>query len=407
MRLAYVVKRFPKFSETFILREVEELIRQGDDVVLYSLTRPYAGEPRHDGVDAVIARTCYLPTGTRRVVVLVGSAVAEVVRSRRTAWDALVWCAGWSLRHRRLDHVRRFGEACYVRRRLPADVDHVHAHFAHGPTTVALLLARLAGLPFSFTGHAKDIFELVPPQLLRAKVAEATFVAAVSDYTREQIAAAVAPRDREKIVVVRNGVDRTRFSGNGRAPESPPLILAVSRLVEKKGLDTLVEACSLLRRRGVDFRCELIGEGPQRSRLEQQVNELGISDRVVLVGSRDHAAVHAAYERATLFALPSRRVSTGDQDGLPVAIVEALAAGVPVVTTPTSGIPEVVEGERSGLLVPSNDPAALADALERLLRDSDLHQRLASGGRARAADYDLTRCVARLRGLFANGHGGC
>jgi glycosyltransferase involved in cell wall biosynthesis len=405
MKLAYVVKRFPKFSETFILREVEELIRQGDDVVLYSLTRPHAGEPRHDGVDAIVARACYLPTGPRRLLALVGSALAELVRSRRTAWGALGWCVAWSLRQRRLDHLRRFGEACYVRRRFPADVDHIHAHFAHGPTTVALLLARLTGVPFSFTGHAKDIFELVPPRLLSAKVTEASFARAVSDYTREQIAAATAPGDREKIVVVRNGVDRTRFSGNGRAPETPPLILAVSRLVEKKGLDTLVEACSLLGRRGLDFRCEVIGDGPLRSRLERQVDELGVSDRVFLVGSRDQDGVRAAYERATVFALPARRTAVGDQDGLPVAIVESLAAGVPVVTTPTSGIPEVVETERSGLLVPANDPTALADALERLLRDPELLGRLASASRARAADYDLSTCVGRLRGLFENGPG--
>jgi glycosyltransferase involved in cell wall biosynthesis len=401
--LVYVLKRFPKFSETFVLQELRELQRQGEDVHVFALLPPHAHEPRHEGVAEVLARTRYLPVGRARWPLLAAAALAALVRAPRRAWPALWWCVGWSVRERRISHLRRFAEAAWISSRFPAGAGHIHAHFAHGPATVALLLARLTGRSFSFTGHARDIFTLVGPMLLRAKAREARFVVAVSEYTRAHVAAQLDPADRGKVVVVRNGVDRDRLAAGGREPDGVPLLLAVSRLVEKKGIDTLVDACGLLAARGVDFRCEVIGEGALRRALEDRQRGVGVDGRVALVGSRDSAAVREAYRRATLFVLPCRRDRTGDQDGLPVSIVEALAAGVPVVTTPVSGIPEAVRDGVSGVLVAPDDAAALADAVAALLADPARCAALADGGRAAAVAYDLEDCVARLRRLFGGG----
>lgn len=420
MKLVYVVKRFPKVSETFVTNEAREVLRQGDDVTICSLQAPHRGEPRHPGEDELLPRTVRVPEGSARFPMLMGAALRVLVTHPLQAWPALGWSLRWAVRQRRFDHVKRFGEAAFLLPRIPTDVEHIHAHFAHGATTVALLLGRMTGRPFSFTGHAKDIFQLVSPDLLAAKVEEARFAVAVSDYTREHIQRALPLEQRAKVVVVRNGIDREQFVRRASRPnanpdasgfERPdafasngaPLILAVSRLVEKKGLDTLVDACGALARRGFGFRCEILGDGPLRARLEARVREAGVGDRVALVGARDQAEVRAAYERAAVFALPCRMTRKGDKDGLPVALVEAMTMGVPVVSTPVSGIREVVREGESGLMVPPDDAGALAQAIERLLTDVNLQARVVAGGYKVAEAFDLRSTVARLRQLFRQG----
>jgi glycosyltransferase involved in cell wall biosynthesis len=396
MNLVYVVRRFPKFSETFVLREIEELERQGETVTICALHRPRPGEPMHDGARELSARTIYLPDRGQRWA----SAIRAVIRSPRRALPALGWCLAWSIRHRTHKHVRAFAEAAYFAPRLPDAVDHFHAHFAHGATTVAMTLARLRGTPFSFTGHARDIFTVVKPDLLAAKVARARFVVTVSEFTRNHVVSCSRPEDAPKIVVVRNGIDRERFSARPAEPGGVPTVLAVSRLVEKKGLDTLVDACALLAVQGVAFRCEIIGDGDQRDALVKQIDAHHLDDHVVLHGSREHEYVRVALERAHIFALPARTTDDGNADGLPVAVVEALTVGVPVVSTPVAGIPEVILDGESGLLVPSDDAPALAEAMRRLIEDAELRRRVVAGGHAVATEYSLPASVAKLRGLF-------
>lgn len=401
MNLVYVVKRFPKFSETFVLHEIQELRAQGERVAVCSLQRAHPGEPRHEGTDAILAITLYLPQGLQRLFRLVAASLAALAFEPARAWPALGWSLRWAWHERRIDQLKRFAEAAYLRTRIPSDAEHIHAHFAHGPASVALLLSRLTGRPFSFTGHAKDIFQIVDPALLGAKVDEARLIVTVSECTRRHVAQSVDAGERSKVVVVRNGIDRRTFHARRQEPDGgPPLILSVSRLVKKKGLDTLLDACAVLAARGVDFRCEVIGEGPIRAKLERRARTLRVEDRVAFVGSRDDRAVRAAYERATVFVLPCRRTPKGDRDGLPVSLVEAMVVGVPVVTTPVSGIPEVVRHVESGLLVPPDDPGELAAAVESLLSQPELRARLAAGAREAADEYDLSACVGRLRNLF-------
>lgn len=402
MNLVYVVKRFPRYSETFVLHEIQELLAQGERVTVCSLQTPHPGEPRHEGTDAISATTLYLPCAFPRLVRLVAASLAALAVVPSRAWPALAWSLRWAGHERAIHQLKRFGEAAYLRTRIPAETEHIHAHFAHGPASVALLLSRLTGRPFSFTGHARDIFEIVDPRLLGAKVHESCLVVTVSEWTRRHVAQSVDAGEHAKVVVVRNGVDRRTFCARAQEPDGPPLILSVGRLVLKKGLDTLLDACAMLAARGVDFRCEVIGDGPFRGKLEKRARSLGIDDHVAFLGSRDDRAVRAAYERATVFVLPCRPTPHGDQDGLPVSLVEAMAVGLPVVTTPVTGIPEIVSNAESGLLVPPDDSDELAAALESVLSQPELRARLAAGAREAVAAYDLSTCVGELRALFVH-----
>jgi glycosyltransferase involved in cell wall biosynthesis len=402
VNLVYVMRRFPKTSETFILHEIREILRQGDRVTICSLRQPYPDEPRHAGVAELAPLITYVPDGRTRRVSLFAAAASAVLRSPRRALPALAWAIRGARRQRRLSLLKEFGEAAWLSPRIPPDADHIHAHFAHGPASVALLLSRLTGLPFSFTAHANDIFQLELPPLLRAKVAEASFAVTESEHTRAHLAGFARPGDRGKLVVVHNGVDLARFAPRSADPSAVPVLLSVSRLVEKKGVDTLFDACRRLADDGITVRCEVIGDGPVRAELVRRAHELGVSDRVELLGNRDDDAVLAALRRASVFTLACRQAQDGDRDCLPVAILEALACGLPVVTTRISGIPEVVDDGRSGLLVPSDAPDALAAAIERVLRDRALRDRLGRGGRrAVEAGFDERRTVAQLRALFA------
>jgi glycosyltransferase involved in cell wall biosynthesis len=400
----YVTKRFPKVSETFILQEIREVVRQGDEVTLCSLRLPLPGHPQHPGAEELVAATIYAPANRWRSVRLLGAMLRTVAQTPRRALPALGWALRWAVKDRHFRHLKRFAEACWLRGRVPDGIDHIHAHFGHAPATVALILARLMRRPFSFTGHANDIFVKPCPGLLKAKIAEARFVAAVARDGQEYMATTADMHDRKKIAVVRNGVDRSRFRARAGEPHNGvPVVLAVSRLAPVKGLETLVDACARLARRGVDFRCEVVGDGDLRRPLAERVRALGLDDRVRFVGALDQEGVREAHERATVFALPCRITEDGRRDGLPCAIVEAMAVGVPVVTTPVSGIPEIVHDGESGLLVPPNDPGALVEALERLLSDPALRSRLTRGGREVAAGFDLVTWVARLRRMFREG----
>jgi colanic acid/amylovoran biosynthesis glycosyltransferase len=355
----------------------------------------------HPGAAEIRNRTIYLPRGLTGELALAAATFAALAAFPGRALSALGWSLG-ARRHER-GSLRAFAEAAYLRRRLAADVDHVHAHFAHTSASLALLISRLTRLPFSFTGHAKDIFDASEPALLRRKTAAARFVVAVSEYSRRHLAEIAREADARKIVVVRNGVDRRRFRRREEQPTAKPVVATVARLVEKKGVGVLIAAAGLLASRGVAAHFEVVGDGPLRLALEGLARDGGVTRAVTFQGSRDSNAVAQLLARATLFVLPSVRATSGDEDALPVSLVEAMACGVPVVTTPVGGIPELVEDGESGLLVPPDDPRALADAIERLLGDAALRTRLRAGGYEATADYDLSESVRRLRRLFASG----
>ena len=365
MKVGYVLKMFPRLSETFVLNELVELERQGVDVHVFSLKRPDE-QLFHRDVARLRAPVSYAPD--------LGQHVDPRVKHRRQAASL----------------------APLVRR---AGVQHVHAHFASGATSVALHVHRLTGVPFSFTAHAKDIYTVtVRPQDLARKLRTAQFAVTVSDYNAEYLRA-LAPDSR--LVRIYNGLDLSLFSRNGAVPAAPPLVLGVGRLVEKKGFGDLVRACAVLRDRGVFFQCRIVGKGPLAKELRALVRELGLRRAVELSGPLPREELIGLYRRAAVVAAPCLVAADGNRDGLPTVLVEALALGLPVVSTPVTGIPELVEDGRTGLLVPERDPEALAGALDRLLADRARAGALALEGRRRVERaFDLRRNVARLRELF-------
>jgi glycosyltransferase involved in cell wall biosynthesis len=299
----------------------------------------------------------------------------------------------------------RFLQSGYVAneaRRL--HLGHLHAHFANRPASVALLAAKIAGIPFSFTAHAMDIFKSeVRPRALERKIREARAVITISDYNKAYLEKLTSTA-RTKVVRIYNGIHLDRFTPNGLAPPGPFTILCVARLVEKKGIDILVDACRRLADRELSFRCWIVGKGRMRQQLDRQIKKLKLRRYVQLLGPHTHNEVLERYRAASLVALPCIAGPDGNRDGLPVSIVEALACGLPVITTPMTGIPEVVRHEHNGLLVPPGDAGALAGAIESVIRDPDLRARLAANARPSVeTSFDLRETVLELRRVVAGG----
>ena len=393
--LGYVLKRFPRISETFVAAELIELERQGERVTVFALSRPE--EPfTHAFVGELEAPVVYLPHRPLREPGRVARALVRVLRSDSRGW---LGAAAVSLWPPRLRGLRRLLQATVLREELrAAGIDHAHAHFASTATRLANLAWRMGGPTYSVTAHAKDIYHRqVRVDRLQEKLASALFVATVSRTNRDYLDAVLAGRG--SVHVVPNAVDLRRVNGSVDGRREAGLILSVARLVEKKGLSDLVLACGLLAERGVPHRLLVVGEGPLRAELEACAASAAAP--VTFLGALSHEDVLQLYRRASVFSLPCIVASTGDRDGLPTSVLEAMALGTPVVSTSMSGLAELVVHERTGLTVPEGEPFALADALDRLLRDGDLARRLAAAARLQVeSHFSLDSSVSHLRTLF-------
>ncbi len=395
VRVGYVLKRFPRTSETFILNEILELERQGIPIEIFSLSEP-ADEVRHQALKNVQARVTYLPQDSmlKSWLIREGKHVDGIFRERPLAE------LGEEARETSALAIKGATVVALARQR---GVKHLHAHFGTAATSVAMLAWRLSGIPYSFTAHAKDIFhESVDQALLKGKILEARFVITVSEYNRRYLTGVAGEDLAGKIVRVYSGIDLQQFHPGPSITREQNVVLAVGRLVEKKGFHHLVEACRLLSDRKRSFQCLIVGEGPERSSLAKQIATLGLQEPVILVGAQPQEQVLEMLKRATVFVLPSVVSATGDRDGLPTVLLEALAMGVPAISTAIAGIPEIIEHGRTGLLVPPADPMLLANAMEEVLADAELQERLRRQGRLKAeAAFDIRKNVLVLRDLFA------
>lgn len=393
--LLYVIGTYPSLTTTFIDREVTSLQRAGVRLRVVSLRRPVRTLSAEQ--QALVPLVRYLlpaPVGdvvrahlrvlVRHPVRLVRLLV-RLVRQPHPSWRD------------RLRTVAHVAEGVCVARivedELPAR--RLHAHFLDRAAVVALVVGELLDLPWTVTGHASDIY--VDPVLLPAKLAHASTVATCTGYNAAHLRSLVADDHRGKVTCIPHGIDAARFAGSGRA-EDPPVVLAVGQLKERKGLVHLVEACRILRARGTDFRCEIVGDGPLRDDLARAVASRGLGEVVAMRGALDSDEVRERYRAASVFALPCVLGEDGDRDGIPNVILEAMASGLPVVSTRHSGIPEAVQDGVTGLLVAPADPVDLADALQRLLDDPRLSRRLGDAGRrAVATSFDVEANVRRFR----------
>ena len=393
-RIGYVLKMYPRFSETFVVNEIRGREAQGEQLEIFSLRLPADGR-FHESLAGVRAPVTYLQHGSVR-----GAGIWQSLREAQQVFGDLGPHLPDLLRADVQDAVQALELAVQVRRR---GIEHLHAHFASAATTVAQAAAEIAGVPYSFTAHAKDIFhESVDPADLERKLARAHHVVTVSDFNlahlRERFPAACG-----RLVRVYNGLDLDRFPRS--AERRAPGVVAVGRLVEKKGFAVLVEAVAELRRAGRDVRCTIVGGGELGTALADQVQRLGVRDLVTLTGPLPQSGVQSIMAGTQVLAAPCVIGSDGNADGLPTVLLEALALGTACVSTTVTGIPEVVRDGETGMLVPPGDPVALAASVTRLLDDAALRTRLADAGRQLVESaFDGRRQARELRSLVGADH---
>jgi glycosyltransferase involved in cell wall biosynthesis len=403
-RVAYVVVMFPCYSETFVLREIRELTRRGVEVTILSLRDFSEGDIEADARD-LVPRTLY----SRYLFsfALLRAHLHYLLRSPGAYLGTVATLTSelfWNPRQL-IKNAGVFLKSVYFARMLhDGKIQHVHAHFANYPATSAYIISRLTGIPFTMTAHAHDIFQ--NQLLLATKLRLAKRLFAISGYNRDFIMRECPGVPPEKIEVLHSGLDisRVHIPRQGRGERG--MILSLGRMVAIKGFDTLVRAVAILRDRIAPLRCVIVGEGPLRKELDRLIIGLGLGDVVELPGRLTDREIAGLMERCEVFVLPSRPADRGSgvMDGIPGSLMEAMALGIPVVSCPVSGIPELVAHEETGLLVPPGDERKLAEAIARLLGSEELKMRLGRAGREKVArEFDIVKTVNRLLEVFGTG----
>ena len=424
--IGYVLKGYPRTSETFISNEIFLLEQQGLRISIFSL-KEIEGQQLHSVIGKINARVNYLPqtiplengkliSWIRKNFPLFIASHLKLFMFRPFAYlGALIETIAMSLRYRIgpcarpvKDWIKEFWQAGYIALGVleSGRIRHLHAHFCHTSTTVTMLASRMCKVPFSFTAHAKDIYrrDLNPGDLLPIKMRRADFIVTCTKANREYL-------DRlgtngTPIYPIYHGVDLEMFDRSKKRLRNDewrlPMILSVGRMVEKKGFVYLVEACRLLKDRGYDFECLIVGgTGDQTEEIKNVIERLKLGGTVSLHNAVTQEELRKVYEQATIFALPCQVVDDGDRDGIPNVLVEAMAMELPVVSTIISGIPELIEDRVNGLLVPEKNVSLLAGALEELLNDSRLCLRLGSAARQTVCQtFDSGHNIRELKAVF-------
>jgi len=393
-KLAYVAYAFPVLTQTFTVREVAALRRRGVDLAVFAARVDPASRLDSEAADES-ARATYLST-TDAVVAAAAWCLRRPLRFAAT----LAACLGGRYRHKafacRVRAPLHFALGAAMASRLRADgrFGAIHAQFLDAGSTVAFVASRLLDIPFSVANHTA-----YNPFQLRAKARRARLLVSISEYDRALLVRECGSAAEGKTAVSRVGIRLADWADAPRAPHAGR-VLSVGALREKKGHDVLLSAAALVAARGRPVSVRIVGDGPERARLSALANSLGVD--ATFLGAASPTTVRDEMTRASAFALACRVAADGDIDGVPVALMEAMAAGVPVVSTRLSGIPELVEDGESGLLAAPGDSASLADALERVLFDAPLAARLAVAARRRvAALHDLEKTSAGLARLIA------
>lgn len=399
--MGMVLKGYPRISETFISNEIRLLEEQGITVHIFSMRNPRENFT-HKSVEAIRAAVTYLPE-------------LFWVNLHRFLWPTIATAAGYPagfggalalawrrfLRNRNPLTFKHLFQAAYlVHHARGKNIVHLHAHFAHSPTSVAMFAAAIAGLPFSFTAHAKDIYTSDREQLAE-KIARARFVVTCTRYNKTYLDELTG--GRHPVHCVYHGIDLELFFSHAveRVPAAPYTFLTIARLVEKKGIPDILEALALLAREGFPFRYLLIGDGDDRQLIAGRIASLGLQGHVTMAGTMTHEQVLREFQRTDCFVLGCRIAGNGDRDGIPNVLAESMALGVPVVGTRVSGIPEMVEHERTGLLVDASQPAELAAALRRAATDMALRERIIPAARDKVREvFDNRQLIRELVALY-------
>ncbi|HEV2189031.1 MAG TPA: glycosyltransferase family 4 protein [Stellaceae bacterium] len=385
-------------SETFIAQEILALERRGLSILIVSLRHP-TDKAIHPVHREIAAERLYLPEYLYQEPLRVWRAWRKARRlpgyqAARRAWLADLW------RDKTPNRIRRFGQALVLAAELPGDIDRLHAHFIHTPASVTRYAAMMRGLEWSVSAHAKDIWT-TPDWEKREKLAAASWAVTCTESGHRHLAGLVP--DPRRIALCYHGLDLTNFSRpvpRRAAADGTVTILSVGRAVAKKGYDDLLAALALLPP-SLGWRLVHIGGGALVSRLKAQAERLGLAKRIEWRGARSQPDVLAAYRDADIFVLASKIAPDGDRDGLPNVLMEAQSQGLACVATDLAGIPELIEDEGTGLLVPPGDPVALAAALSRLIGDPALRARLGAAGERRVrTEFDAKTTIELLSARF-------
>jgi len=398
--LAYITQAYPALTNTFIYREVLALEQRGFDIATFGIWKPDKqklspeSRPLVDTTNYVFplrwgnlfkSHLHYLLTCPRKYL---GTALFVLTRPNESLNN----------RKRTLGH---FIEAIYLAPEMERrGVRHIHAHFTINAASIALILARLLDISFSFTAH--NIF-FTDRILIIDKLREARFIASISEFSRQYLMRLLpGGKIDDKIHIIHCGLESQDFTPSTERPANDPsLILFVAQLAERKGTPYLVEACRILRDRGVQFRCVIIGGGPQLGLVQTLVSRYDLINYVELTGPLFQEQLKPYLADADVFTLPCITAANGDMDGVPVSLMEAMAKEIAVVSTIVSGIPELIQDNENGLLVTEKDSIALANALQRLIEEPELRTRLGENGRQKIAqEFDVHKNAEQLAFLF-------
>ncbi|HLO31072.1 MAG TPA: glycosyltransferase family 4 protein [Anaerolineales bacterium] len=414
-QIGYLLRSYPRLSQTFILNEILALEKIGVSIRIFALTNPHE-EVVQRQVDQVRAPVHYLdedlePRSLRNRL----NENAQVARSHLKGYlRSIVYIAankGIDEGYTASSRWRCFLQAVHLvylldrnERRTGKRIDHLHAHFAHDPALIAYLVHGITGIPFSFTAHARDLYQ-VPEKVLADRIDRACAVITCCRANLEYLNQ-IAPAQKSKFSLVYHGVNLNDFQsvpepGRGSVPK-PPILLSVGRLVEKKGFQDLLQALLLVKTSGKRFQCVIYGEGPLCQQLELWIKEHGLSDEVILKGASTQQELIAVFQRATLFILTPIQTEDGDRDGIPNVLLEAMAVGLPVVTTAVAGIPELVDNNQNGLLYPPHDVEGIAAGIIELLHNAEKRRQLGSAGSKKVMEqFDIAQAANHLKVLFA------
>jgi glycosyltransferase involved in cell wall biosynthesis len=413
-QIGYILRSYPRLSQTFILNEILALEKIGVSIQIFALTNPHEKVVQMQ-VDQVQALVHYLdeaiqPRSLRDVL----NENLEVARLHFKGYlRSLIYIAanqgidkGYTASNRWdcfLQAIHLIYLLALEKRRTGKKIDHLHAHFAHDPALIAYLVHSITGVPFSFTAHARDLYQ-VPEKALTDRIRQASAVITCCHANLEYLNQ-IAPSEQSKFSLVYHGVNLRDFqpvpNPGASSARKDALILSVGRLVEKKGFQDLLQALLIVKKRGEAFQCAIYGDGPLCQPLREWIEEHGMADEILLKGDCTQQELISIYQNATLFILTPVQTEDGDRDGIPNVLLEAMAVGLPVITTAVAGIPELVEDNQNGLMYQPHDVEGISSGIIELLRSAEKRRQLGDAGSKKVKEqFDVAQAAKRLKTLF-------
>ncbi|MBN2016785.1 MAG: glycosyltransferase family 4 protein [Candidatus Cloacimonetes bacterium] len=398
-KIAYILSQFPETHETFILREVIELKKNNIILEIFSLKK-CKDKVIHPLAQQFLSNTHY---SSLISIPIIKSLIFFLWKKPFTCFNLLAYLVKKNISS--FEFLKKsLGilpiSLYYAKQISSKGISHIHAHWATIPTTSAIIISTILNIPFSFTAHAWDIF--LPNPMLKEKVRRAEFVATCTGYNKRYLDSLLDQRVNDNIFLNYHGIDfETLPKVNKNIEEN--LIFSIGRLCEQKGFPFLLEACALLRDRGIDIKCLIVGEGPNRKSLSNTIEQLNLTDRVSLMGMQPQSYIFEMFNKARMFVLPCVISKNGDRDGIPNVMIEALAMRTPVISTTVSGVPEIIIDHVTGLTVEPRNSAQLADAIIEMLRNPEQSFMYTENGRKLVEEkFDIKKNIRELVSIFIN-----